>query len=275
MSKMGTLYIEGESYFHRMDGAVKLILFIIWMILTFLFFDFRILLFLFLIGCTLLGIAKIPTRSILLIFSVIFTFSILNSIMILLITPTHGSELTGTYTPLLHIGYATITIETLFYAMTLSLKYFTLLPFTLIFIYTTHPSQFASSLNKIGLHYKIAYAVNIALRYIPNIQTEYELIKHAQEARGIPFHKGEATLFQRIKNRVTIFWPLVINSLDRIDTVSNAMDLRGFGKKEKRTWCYRTEMQSLDYMTILIGICVLIIAIYLKVTIFHSFWYPL
>ena len=38
MSKMGTLYIEGESYFHRMDGAVKLILFIIWMILTFVFY---------------------------------------------------------------------------------------------------------------------------------------------------------------------------------------------------------------------------------------------
>ncbi|MGG0186532.1 energy-coupling factor transporter transmembrane component T family protein [Bacillus rhizoplanae] len=272
---MGTLYIEGKSYFHRMDGAVKLILFIIWMILTFLFFDFRILLCLLLIGCILLGIAKIPTRSMLIIFSVIFTFSILNSIMILLITPTHGSELTGTYTSLLHIGYATITLETLFYAMTLSLKYFTLLPFTLIFIYTTHPSQFASSLNKIGLPYKIAYAVNIALRYIPNIQTEYELIKHAQEARGIPFHKGEATLFQRIKNRMTIFWPLVIHSLDRIDTVSNAMDLRGFGKKEKRTWYYRTKMQPLDYMAILIGICILIIAIYLKLTIFYSFWYPL
>ncbi|PEZ03943.1 cobalamin biosynthesis protein CbiQ [Bacillus sp. AFS018417] len=275
MSKMGTLYIEEKSYFHRMDGAVKLILFIIWMILTFLFFDFRILLCLFLIGCILLGIAKIPTRSMFIIFSVIFTFSILNSIMILLITPTHGSEVTGTYTPLLHIGYATITLETLFYAMTLSLKYFTLLPFTLIFIYTTHPSQFASSLNKIGLPYKIAYAVNIALRYIPNIQTEYELIKHAQEARGIPFHKGEATLFQRIKNRMTIFWPLVIHSLDRIDTVSNAMDLRGFGKKEKRTWYYRTKMQPLDYMAILIGICILIIAIYLKLTIFYSFWYPL
>lgn len=275
MSKMGTLYMKDESYFHRMDGAVKLILFIIWMILTFLFFDFRILLFLFLIGCILVGIAKIPSRRIVLIFTVISTFSILNSTMILFITPTHGSELTGTYTPLLHIGYATITLETLFYTMTLSLKYFTLFPFTLIFIYTTHPSQFASSLSKIGLPYKITYAINIALRYIPSIQAEYELIKHAQEARGIPFHKGEATLFQRIKNRVTIFWPLVVNSLDRIDTVSNAMDLRGFGKKEKRTWYYRTEMQFLDYVALLIGFSVLIIAIYLKLTIFHSFWYPL
>ena len=44
--------------------------------------------------------------------------------MILFITPTHGSELTESYTSFLHIGYATITYETLFYAATLSLKVF-------------------------------------------------------------------------------------------------------------------------------------------------------
>ncbi|MDM5188864.1 energy-coupling factor transporter transmembrane component T [Bacillus sp. DX4.1] len=274
MSKLGLLYIENDTYFHRMDGTMKLLLFMVWMILTFLFFDFRILLSLFLIGCIGLAVAKIPIRKIIIVFSVIFTFSMLNSIMILLITPTHGSELTGTITPFFYIGYATITFETLFYALTLSLKYFTLLPFTLIFIYTTHPSQFASSLHKIGLPYKITYAINIALRYIPNIQEEYTLIKHAQEARGVPFEKGEARLFQRIKNRVTIFWPLVIHSLDRIDTISNAMDLRGFGKKEKRTWYFATKAKKNDYIVLLIGIITLLLAIYLKLTMFQDFWYP-
>lgn len=119
------------------------------------------------------------------------------------------------------------------------------MPFTLIFIYTTHPSQFASSLHKIGLPYKIAYAINIALRYIPNIQAEYTLIKHAQEARGVPFEKGEARLFQRIKNRVTIFWPLIIHSLDRIDTISNAMDLRGFGKKKSERGILRRRRRKM------------------------------
>ena len=158
--------------------------------------------------------------------------------MILFITPTHGSELTGSYTSFIYIGYATITYETLFYAATLSLKYFTLLPFTLLFIYTTDPSEFVSSLSKLGIHYKITYAINIALRYIPDIQSEYQVIKHAQEVRGVAFEKGEASLWIRMKNRILIFWPLIIHSLERIDTVSNAMDLRGFGKKDKRTWFY-------------------------------------
>lgn len=178
-----------STYFHRMDGAVKLLLFIFCMTFTFLFFDFRVLLVVFLIGCMGLIVAKIPLRKIFIVFSVIFTFSLLNSVMILFITPTHGSELTESYTSFVHIGYATITYETLFYAATLSLKYFTLLPFTLIFIYTTDPSEFVSSLSKFRIHYKITYAINIALRYIPNIQSEYKVIKHAQEARGVAFGK--------------------------------------------------------------------------------------
>ncbi|KEK22816.1 cobalamin biosynthesis protein CbiQ [Bacillus gaemokensis] len=257
-----------------MDGAIKLFLFIIWMTLTFIFFDFRILLCFFFIGCVGLAVAKIHIRKVLFIFGVIFIFSLLNSIMILLITPTHGSELTGTNTAFLHIGYATITLETLFYAITLSLKYFTLLPFTLIFIYTTNPSEFTSSLYKIGIPYKIAYAINIALRYIPNIQSEYKLIKHAQEARGIPFEKGDTHFFERIKNRVWIFWPLIIHSLERIDTVSNAMDLRGFGKKEKRTWYYGAKAKREDFIGLIIGSIILLCAIYLKCSTFSGFWYP-
>ncbi|MBJ7912377.1 energy-coupling factor transporter transmembrane protein EcfT [Bacillus anthracis] len=263
-----------NTYFHRMDGAVELLLFIFCMTLTFLFFDFRVLLFLFFIGCIGLVVAKIPFRKIFIVFSVIFTFSLLNSVMILFITPSHGSELTGSYTSFMYIVYATITYETLFYTATLSLKYFTLLPFTLILIYTTNPSEFVSSLSKFRVHYKIIYAINIALRYIPDIQSEYKVIKHAQEARGVAFEKGEASLWIRMKNRILIFWPLIIHSLERIDTVSNAMDLRGFGKKNTRTWFYTNKANSGDFIALFMGVFILITAVYLKLHVFQNFWYP-
>ncbi|MBG9537459.1 energy-coupling factor transporter transmembrane component T family protein [Bacillus thuringiensis] len=245
-----------NTYFHRMDGAVKLLLFIFCMTLTFLFFDFRVLLFLFFIGCIGLVVAKIPFRKIFIVFTVIFTFSLLNSVMILFITPTHGSELTGSYTSFMYIVYATITYETLFYTATLSLKYFTLLPFTLILIYTTNPSEFVSSLSKFRVH------------------SEYQVIKHAQEARGVAFEKGEASLWTRMKNRILIFWPLIIHSLERIDTVSNAMDLRGFGKKNTRTWFYTNKANGGDCIALFIGVFILIAAVYLKLHVFQNFWYP-
>ena len=40
----------------------------------------------------------------------------------------------------------------------------------------------------------------------------------------------------RIKNMMNIFVPLIFTTLDRIELISNAMDLRGFGKHKKRTW---------------------------------------
>lgn len=77
-----------------------------------------------------------------------------------------------------------------------------------------------------------------------------------------------------MKNRILIFWPLIIHSLDRIDTVSNAMDLRGFGKNDKRTWFYTKKANAWDFIALLVGIFILIFAVYLKLHVFQDFWYP-
>ncbi len=62
----------------------------------------------------------------------------------------------------------------------------------LFFILATNPSEFAASLNKIGVSYKISYSVSIALRYIPDIQREYHDISFAQQARGIDMSKKKS-----------------------------------------------------------------------------------
>ena len=154
----------------------------------------------------------------------------------MLITPQYGSELVGTSTNLINIGYAYISKETLFYVLTISLKYAVLMPITVIFIFTTHPSEFASSLNKIGIPYKIAYAVNIAFRYIPDISRDYENISISMQCRGLELDKKKASPFERLKQTVMILIPLVITSFDRVNDIANAMDLRGFGKHKKRTY---------------------------------------
>ncbi len=72
----------------------------------------------------------------------------------------------------------------------------------LLFILATNPSEFAASLNKIGVSYKISYSVSIALRYIPDIQREYHDISFAQQARGIDMSKKKKV---RKKNKKYIF----------------------------------------------------------------------
>ena len=40
--------------------------------------------------------------------------------------------------------------------------------------------------------------------------------------------------------------------MDRIDTVTNAMELRGFGKKNRRTWYMGRPLKKADVITILV-----------------------
>ncbi|MGG3572976.1 energy-coupling factor transporter transmembrane component T [Bacillus gobiensis] len=270
----GTFYINRDTFFHRMNSAVKLIFFLVWSAIAFLFLDIRVFSVMLFVGIAVFVIAKIPLTKIKRLVLFVIGFNFLNSFMILLITPAYGNELAGSTHALVSFSYWTITLETLFYLLTLSLKYMTLLPVTIMFIYTTHPSQFASSLNNIGVPYKIAYSVNIALRYIPEIKNEFNMIKQAQEAKGAAFKKGEASLKQIAENYKKVSLSLVSSSLKRIDTVSNAMDLRGFGRSKKRTWFFSTPLKAADYLFFIFTILLLGTAIFLKLSMMNGFWHP-
>ena len=153
-----------------------------------------------------------------------------------------------------------MTLEQLFYQFNITIKYFSIIPMALLFIVATNPSEFAASLNKIGVKYKIAYSVSIALRYIPDVQKDYQEISFAQQARGIDMSKKEK-LSKRIKNSASILMPLIFSSLERIETISSAMELRAFGKNKKRTWYNEREFKKGDYITIIIAMVLLILSI--------------
>ena len=133
----------------------------------------------------------------------------------------------------------------------------------LLFVCTTNPSEFAASLNRIGVSYKISYAVALALRYIPDIQREYRDISLAQQARGTEMSK-KASLVNRLKAASSILIPLILSSMERIETISNAMEPRGFGKGVKRTWYSGRKFSRMDIISMVI--CVVLMLISLLIT---------
>ena len=58
---------------------------------------------------------------------------------------------------------------------------------------------------------------------------------------------SKASLFSRIKNTATILLPLIFTGMERIDTISNAMELRRFGLYKKRTWYSERPLKVADY----------------------------
>ena len=197
-------------------------------------------------------VSKIEWKQISTVFNFILFFLCLNLIAVFLFSPYEGVKIYGTQQDLWHIaGNYTITKEQLFYEFNIMMKYFTVIPAVLMFILTTNPSEFAASMNRIGVSYKISYSIAIALRYIPDVQADFTKIKHAQEARGIEM-SSKAGLIDRIKNVSSILFPLIFTSMDRIDVVSNAMELRGFGKNKKRTWYSGKKLSSKDITVIVV-----------------------
>ena len=192
MSNEMLSYIKKDSPIHKLTGATKLICFLLWTIAAMITYDTRVLVGLFVVGIIAFKISKIKFKDISFVLYFILFFLLLNALMIFIFSPYQGVDIYGSRTDLFHlIGPYTVTKEQLFYEFNVILKYFSTIPIALLFILTTEPSEFAASLNKIGVSYKIAYTVSIALRYIPDVQRDYKDIAFAQQARGVDLSSKE------------------------------------------------------------------------------------
>lgn len=262
MAKVAILsYIERRSPIHKLTGTSKLIFFLCWSIATMITYDTRVLLGLLIGSAIIFSISKIRLDDIKIILILAGIFLITNNLFVYLFAPEYGVELYQSKTIVFQISKIySITLQQLFYHFNMSLKVICVVPIALLFIACTDPSEFAASLSRIGVSYRIGYSVSLALRYIPDIQKEYRNISQAQQARGIDI-SGKDKFFTRLKNSIAILLPLVLSSLNKIETVSNAMELRGFGKKKKRTWYTYRKMGKNDWISLGIAIVVLLSSI--------------
>ena len=263
-----------DSPIHKLTGASKLIALIIWALASMITYDTRVLLGMFVVSIIVFKISKVEFKQISFVLYFILVFLLLNNIAIFIFSPYEGVQIYGSRTDLFKIaGPYTLTLEQLFYQFNITLKYFSIIPMALLFMVATNPSEFAASLNKIGVNYKIAYSVSIALRYIPDVQRDYQDISFAQQARGIDMSKKEK-LTKRIKNSASILMPLIFSSLERIETISTAMELRAFGNNKKRTWYNAKPFKRNDYIAILLVAIILGIAILANIANKGRFYNP-
>ncbi|MBS4204851.1 energy-coupling factor transporter transmembrane component T family protein [Lederbergia citrea] len=245
-------YIKRNSPIHQLTGVTKLLCFIMWSTAAMLTYDTRILLLLLAASIAIFIGSQIKIREVSFVLIFILAFLLLNNIAIYLFSPQEGVKIYGTSHVLFEIaGRYNVTLEQLFYQFNITIKYFTIIPAAILFIVTTHPSEFAASLNRIGVSYKISYSVALALRYIPDIQRDFRNIAISQQARGIDMSNKEK-LPKRLKNAASIIVPLILSSLDRIEIISNAMELRGFGKNQKRTWYSARPFKRKDYIALVL-----------------------
>lgn len=254
-------YIDRESVIHRLTGASKLVCLLAWSLAAMTTFYTPLLIVLTIASLVLFRIAKLKVKDISFMLGVMIAYIIMNNVLIFLFSPDHGTSIYGTSTVLFRLfGPYAVTAEQLFYHLNVILKTACTIPIVLLFVCTTNPSEFAASLSRIGVSYRISYAVALALRYIPDIQREYHDISLAQQARGTEMSK-KASLVNRLKAASSILIPLILSSMERIETISNAMELRGFGKGKKRTWYSGRKFSKMDVLSIVVCVGLLVVSL--------------
>lgn len=270
----GINYVDTQSSLHELNGITKFLLFIAWITIVLTTFDLRIIVTMVLIGLFLLNKTNVPFKVYKPLLVGTASVLTLNALFMFILAPQQGSELIGTATPFVELpANYYLTRETLFYLVTVTLKYFSMFPIALVFVFTTHPTEFAASLNRLGVPYKIAYAVSLTLRYLPEVKKDFVNIMHAQQARGVDLSKN-APFFTRMTNVAKVLGPLVFSSLERADKISNAMTLRGFGRHNTRTWYSQKPLNRKDKAVMLVACFVSVVALTKRLIEDELFWYP-
>lgn len=267
-------YVPRQGWLHTLTGVSKLVLVLALVVGAMISFDARYLLGLSLLSVVLWAVSRVRLRDLAVVLWLIAIFIVLNNLLIFLFAPGYGEQLFGSRTLLVDGPWRwDLTAQQLFYQLVVTLKYFAVLPGVLLFITTTRPPEFASSLNRIGVPYRAAYAVSLALRYIPDVQRDFRTISQAQQARGLDVSR-KVGLGTRIRNLTSTLMPLLLGAFDRIESVAAAMELRGFGRGKGRTWFDQRPLRTRDVVVMVTAALLLATSVALVVLGAGRWWNP-
>lgn len=269
-------YIDRDNFIYNLSGLTKLTCFLFMTFAVMFSYDIRFILAVMVLSVLFFKISGIEWKQIKLMTIYVLVFLGMNFLLTYVFSPQYGVEIYGTSHELFRINSRYIvTAEQLLYQVTKTAKYASVVPLGMIFLLTTNPSEFAASLSRAGCPYKGAYALSLTLRYFPDMIRDYQDIAVAQQSRGLDLSKKEK-LSVRVKNIMNICVPLILSTLDRIELISNAMDLRGFGKKKKRTWFVAKPLRKSDWCSMAFGLCVFLCSVSINIFVNGGsrFWNP-
>jgi len=140
--------------------------------------------------------------------------------------------------------------------------------------YTIHPAQYGITFRRLGLPDKLAFAVDLAFRFIPSLGRDFSITMDAQKARGYELERVGAGLIGQIRNMAPLLIPITIGSVVGGEEVIDAMDLRAFGTGP-RTWLQDLQYEIKDYLLIAFSLLILVGSLTLNLLDIGELWVPL
>ena len=139
---------------------------------------------------------------------------------------------------------------------------------SMLFVAITDPTLLAHSLTRLKIPYRYSFALVIALRFLPLFDSENQVVRMAQKSRGIQPEVGG--LRKILRTIQYTFFPLLVSSLSRVESLAISMDGRGFGYSENRTYFRKSQWRISDTLLLVLGLgyvmlCFLLVLGYLPI----------
>lgn len=166
-----------------------------------------------------------------------------------------------------------ITAEKTAYAMAMLARVFSLASMTILLPYSLNPAHYGVTFRGLGLPDKVAYGMDLTMRFIPTFGRDFNLTLDAQRARGYEIEKISGGLIAQIRKLAPLIVPVTIHAIAGSEDIIDAMDLRAFGIGP-RTWLEELKYRRRDYTLIAFGILILLLSISFSLFGMGKFWVP-
>ena len=244
-------YVRRDTWIHRLNPSLKLVMLVLLLTSILIYTSWRfsaLLLLAVLVGFRMAGISLKLTRR-------RSKFVLLFSILLLLfqvVVTVNGSVL-GYLVPSLN-GFGPhlpVTDYGLERGLAISIRFLLIVLSSMLFVSVTDPTLLSHSLTRLRIPYRYAFALVIALRFLPLFDSENETVRLAQKSRGIsPSVRGFRKIMRTLQYT---FFPLLVSALSRVESLSISMDGRGFGYSSERTYLRKSEWRLLDSLFLLLS----------------------
>jgi energy-coupling factor transport system permease protein len=166
-----------------------------------------------------------------------------------------------------------VTVERAFFAISQFVRVFCLSMMTILIPYSLDPALYGITFKGLGLPDKIAYAMDLTMRFVPTFGRDFQLTMDAQRARGYELEKISGGLVEQVRKLGPIIVPVTIHAIIGSEDIIDAMDLRAFGIGP-RTWLQELIYNRRDFLLIAFGVVLLVASIVLGFAGYGKLWIP-
>jgi energy-coupling factor transport system permease protein len=275
-------YRKRKSLIQWFDPRAWIIFYGCYLVSTLFFWDIRFLLPFLVVSVVVLLTSGVKWKEIRRAFIFIIGFVIIFTILTLL-TGRGGSEVyrhehvlrefRASFSILGWTPALKITVERLFFSVSQFARVFGIAVMTILIPYSLDPSFYGITFRGLGLPDKIAYAMDLTMRFIPTFGRDFQLTMDAQRARGYELEKIRGGLIQQVRKLGPLMVPVTIHAIIGSEDIIDAMDLRAFGIGP-RTWLEQLHFRKHDILLITTGILILLVSIVFMVWGYGGFWVP-